>query len=511
MKISWIFLIIFIALILLINSCQKTTNDIPVMLSINPHTPTPGSTVTIVVDTSFNIGVTLAGISIDGVIVHSGNSVPLTYQWQPLEAKQYKIQGFVENIFGQKGAREVIVKVIDTTNPIIQSLSVLPQYPEENSPAYLSLVVKDPEGAPLKVEVTIGSISRVIETTERAIVVPLPSLPQGTYPLNVLISTSNIAMTATSTILSVLPKDTSSPQISLSFAKKVFIKKEPVTAKVLVQDDTQINSINVEVDGKNVYSKTFGKADSVDLALMLGTFNDSGYHSVTVISTDGRGKTSAKGDYFAVGTGPADVKLKVSNNTPVPDELVKLEAITNELSVKKVSFSVDSTSLTPAASFTAFWKATLPPTHTLSVFLETDDGRVGLDAVQVYVADYEPPKIDSFSIGPHSLKEGAITIINRGYYTIKLSVSDSSGLPSTPSINIAFSPTPLLPPYTPPPTGYLVPLVLSSMTPDTKKAEYIGAEDLTKLATGTYYVVPLGIIDIYNNPVKIKQFEIVLK
>lgn len=208
------------------------------MLSINPHTPTPGSTVTIVVDTSFNIGVTLAGISIDGVIVDSGNSVPLTYQWQPLEAKQYKIQGFVENIFGQKGAREVIVKVIDTTNPIIQSLSVLPQYPEENSPAYLSLVVKDPEGAPLKVEVTIGSISRVIETTERAIVVPLPSLPQGTYPLNVLISTSNIAMTATSTILSVLPKDTSSPQISLSFAKKVFIKKEPVTTKVLVQDDT---------------------------------------------------------------------------------------------------------------------------------------------------------------------------------------------------------------------------------------------------------------------------------
>lgn len=509
LKRSWIFLVFFSALILLVNSCQKPADHIPVTLSIDPPTPTPNSTVTIVVDTSLNIGVTLASIAIDGVSVYSGNTVPLTYQWKPLEAKQYRIQGFIENIFGQKGVKETIVKVIDTTEPIIQSLSVLPAYPEENSPAYLSLVVKDPEGAPLKVEVMVGSTLRVVETNERAIVVPLPSLPQGTYPVSVSVSTSSIAAAATSTTLTVLPKDTFAPQIDLNFIKKVFMKKEPVVAKLKAQDDTEVNSIAVEVDGKSVYERTFRTTNSVDLALMLGNFNENGYHSVTVTAIDGRGKISIKGDVFAVGTGPADVKLKVSNTTPVPGEPVKLEAVTSEINVKRVAFYVDSTQLTPVASFTAFWNATLPPTRTLSVFLETDDGRVGLDAVRIYVADYEPPKIDSFTIGPHTLSDGVP--IDRDYYTIKLSVSDNSGLPGSPVINIAFSTKPLLPPSYTPFDPVIVPLVLKNMTPDAKRAEYIGAVDLISYENDTYYVIPMGIVDIHANQLRFQQFRIALK
>lgn len=509
LKKGWIFLIFFSVLILLVNSCQKPPNNIPVTLSIDPPTPTPNSTVTIVVDTSLNIGVTLASIAIDGINVYSGNTVPLTYQWKPLEAKQYRIQGFVENIFGQKGVQEAIVKVIDTTEPIIQSLSLFPAYPEENSPAYLSLVVKDPEGAPLKVEVMVGTTLRVVETNERSIVVSLPSLPQGTYPVSVSVSTSSIAVAATSTTLTVLPKDTSAPQMSLNFVKDVFMKKEPVVAKLEAQDDTEISSITVEVDGKNVYAKTFKSTNSVELILPLGSFNESGYHLVTVTAIDGRGKTSIKDDVFAVGTGPADVKLTVSNTTPVPGEPVKLEAVTSEINVKKVTFYVDSTQLTPAANFTAFWNATLPSTRTLAVFLETDDGRVGFDAVQIYVADYEPPKIESLSIGPHTLRDGIQ--IDRDYYTIKLSVSDNSGLPSSSSINVVFSTKPLLPPSYAPFDPIVVPLVLKNMTPDTKRAEYIGAVDLTLYATGTYYVIPSGIVDIHNNQVQIQQFKIVLK
>lgn len=511
MKRSWIFLVFFSALILLVNSCQKPSNDIPVTLSIDPPTPTPNSTVTIVVDTSLSMGVTLASIAIDGINVYSGNTVPLTYQWKPLEAKQYRIRGFVENIFGQRGVKEAIVKVIDVTAPIIQSLSVFPKYPEENSPAYLSLVVKDPEGAPLKVEVMAGSTLRVVETSERMVVVPLPSLPQGTYPLNVSVSTSSIAAAATSTTLTVLPKDAAAPQIDLNLVKKVFMKKEPVVAKLRSQDDTEINSIAVEVDGKNVYTRTFGAANSVDLALTLGNFSENGYHSVTVMAIDGRGKTSVKGDVFAVGTGPADVKLKVSNTTPVPGELVKLEAVTSEINVKRVAFYVDSTQLTPAASFTAFWNATPSSTRTLSVFLETDDGRVGLDAVRIYVADREPPKIESFTIGTHTLSNEVR--IDRGYYIIKLSVSDNSGLPDTQLINIAFSTKPLLPPSYTPSDPIIVPLVLKNMTPDAKRAEYIGAENFLpdKYATDTYYVIPLGIVDVHNNQLQIQQFKIVLK
>ncbi|MBC7121867.1 MAG: hypothetical protein H5T94_01250 [Pseudothermotoga sp.] len=87
MKRLHILLPIFAAIVLLVNSCQKPSDDLVVTLAVDPPTPTPYSTVTIVLTSPLNIGVTLTSISIDGVTVCSSDTVPLQYSWFPTEAK----------------------------------------------------------------------------------------------------------------------------------------------------------------------------------------------------------------------------------------------------------------------------------------------------------------------------------------------------------------------------------------------------------------------------------------
>lgn len=74
--------IILSVLLFALVSCQQRS-DISVSLSVDPPSPTPDSTVTIQLTASFDVGITLAAISIDGKTVQSGDTLPLQYSWKP--------------------------------------------------------------------------------------------------------------------------------------------------------------------------------------------------------------------------------------------------------------------------------------------------------------------------------------------------------------------------------------------------------------------------------------------
>lgn len=493
-----ILLPIFAAIVLLVNSCQKPSDDLVVTLAVDPPTPTPYSTVTIVLTSPLNIGVTLTSISIDGVTVCSSDTVPLQYTWFPTEAKSYVVEGYVRNIFGQEGRTQHVVNVLDNTPPIIKSLRVVPGFPEEDSTNYLSIEVEEKESRIVKTAVTVGNETRSVQTTVQPIVIELPRLSQGEYPINAVISSSDFARASTSTVITIYSVDNSEPTLELSFVKNVFSVGENVVLNVKARDDTELRSVIVELDGVEKFKKEFSKTRSIEIPVSLGEFNAPNLHSVVVSVRDGRNKLSIAGSVFAVGTGQASVELKISSTNPSPGELVELRVSTNEYNVKRIFFSVDGNVVSDGRADKYYWIAS-SGRHILSVMIETEDGRVGLDAIQIDVQDDRPPRIDSFMIGDARLRTDAYTVISPGYYGVRMSISDDTAVKrnNTIMVLISSSPFPAINPV-----GQVV-LVQESVSDDLKRADYVGAISLTN---GRFYLIPTGVSDIYENTLQNLSF-----
>ncbi len=493
-----ILLLVFIAIFLLVNSCQRPSNDLAVTLAVDPPTPTLNSTVTIALTSSLNMGVTLASISIDGVTVCSGDTVPLQYTWFPIEARSYVVEGYVKNIFGQEGRTQHVVNVLDNTPPVIKSLRVVPDFPESNSPAYLSIEVEEKESSILRANVTVANQTRSVQTIDQPIVVELPMLPAGQYPINVVVSSSDFAKASNSTVITIHQVDDSEPALELSFAKNIFSIGENVVLNVKARDDTELRSVVVELDGVEKFKKEFSKTRSVEIPVSLGEFNAPNLHSVVVSVRDGRNKLSIAGTVFAVGTGPASVELNISSTNPSPGELVELRASTNEYNVKRIAFTIDGNVISDGNSDKYYWIAS-PGRHILSVMIETEDGRVGLDAMQIDVQDDRPPKIDSFVIGNVRLKSDEYTVISPGYYGVRMSISDDTSVKRSNTITVLISSSPF-PAINP--VGQAI-LVQESVSDDLKRAEYVGAISLTN---GRFYLIPTGVSDIYENTLQNLSF-----
>ncbi|MFN4190136.1 MAG: hypothetical protein ACK4E2_03990, partial [Pseudothermotoga sp.] len=458
---------------ILILSCQQK-QSISVSLSVDPYIPTPNSTVTVQLSASFDVGITLAKISIDGQTVKNGDTVPLQYVWTPTKAKTYILEGYVENIFGQKVYDQRIIKVEDKTAPQIKQISFLPSFPEENSKAYLSVVAEDLESDVIKVVAKIANKSVEVQTIDKPIILELPELDQGEYPLNIVVSTSDSAKTATSTILNVHPVDTSPPTVGMSFQKDLFSKEENVILNLRIEDDTQVASVQIERDGVQLYTKNFEKTTSTRLSVNLGKY-DQGYHSVNVMAKDIRGKSVVKSGVFPVGMGRATAKLIIDNSNPSPGDPVKLSVQTDETNVKRITFYVDDLKISEGTAFDYFWKA-VSGRHLLSVFLETLDGRVGTDAIQIDVQDNMPPRIESFIIGSAELKTDRFTSIFAGYYGIRLTIRDDTAVKQggTVTLIVSSQPFPMLNPV-----GTII-LVQESLSDDLKQASYVGATSFTQ-------------------------------
>lgn len=497
------YLMFFVAMILLISliSCQQR-QKMSVSLSVDPSTLTPDSTATVQLSASFDVGITMAKIIIDGQTVKNGDTLLLEYLWKPTQAKTYILEGYVENIFGQQGYDQRIIKVVDKTAPVIQKVDLVPAFPEARSTAYLSVLAEDFESEVIKVVAKIGSQSVEAQTIDRPIVLQLPELEEGDYPLNVIVSTSDFAKSSTSTVLHVYPVDTNAPTIEMGFEKSFFSPKENVALNIQVEDDTEISSLTIECDGTESYSKTFAKTSSAGLSVNLGTF-DYGYHSVTVLAKDLRGKTTVKSDVFAVGMGPADVKLSISNPNPSPADLVELSVQTNETLVKQITFYVDGTVISQGTAFSCCWKA-VSGRHVLSVLLETTDDRVGKDCVQIDVQDNKPPKIESFKIGPVELKTDVYESISAGYYGVRLTISDDTAVKQGNTVTVIVS-SKEFPQINP--VGTII-LVQESVSDDLKGASYVGAISLTQ---GRFYLIPTGVSDIYENLIQNLQFLLEVK
>lgn len=494
--------IILSVLLFALVSCQQRS-DISISLSVDPPSPTPDSTVTIQLTASFDVGITLAAISIDGKTVQSGDTLPLQYSWNPSEAKDYIVEGYIENIFGQKKTKQTSITVIDKTAPIIGQIRVIPTFPEVDSTIYLSIVAQDPESKILKAVAKVGSESRQIQTIDNPIIVELPSLSQeGEYPLDIVISSGDFAKVATSTTLTVYPNDLSPPTIDMNFQKSSFSTEENVVLNMTIEDDTEISSVSVECDGTEKYVKNFTKTKSASLSVNLGKF-DAGFHSALVTAKDIRGKSTVSGGVFAVGMGPADVKLQIDNSNPSPADLVELGVQTNETLVKQITFYVDGTIISQGTAFSCCWKA-VSGRHVLSVSLETTDGRIGTDCIQIDVQDNKPPKINSFEIGSTQLKTNDFVSFSAGYYGIKLTISDDTAVKQGGTITVIVSSGPF-PNINP--VGTII-LVQESVSDDLKQASYVGAASFTQ---GRFYLMPNGIADIYENQLGNLYFPVEVK
>ncbi|MFN3282637.1 MAG: Ig-like domain-containing protein [Pseudothermotoga sp.] len=492
------YFILLVTVTILIVSCQQK-QSIGVSLSVDPPTPTPNSTVTVQLSASFDVGITLAKISIDGQTVKNGDTVPLEYLWTPTKAKTYVLEGYVENIFGQKVYDQRIIKVEDKTAPQIKQISILPSFPEEKSKNYLSIVAEDPESDVIKVVAKIQNESVEVQTIDKPIILELPELDQGEYPLSIVVSTSDSAKTATSTTLNIHPVDMRPPTVEMSFQKEFFSNEENVILNLKIEDDTQIDSVFVECDGTQLYSKNFERTTSINLSVNLGKF-DQGYHSVNVIAKDIRGKSMSESGVFAVGIGPAYAKLIMDNSNPSPGDLVKLEVQTDETNVKQITFYVDSTIVSQGTAFSYFWKA-VSGRHLLSVFIETTDGRIGTDCIQIDVQDNMAPRIESFRIGSTELKTDQFSIISAGYYGVRLTIKDDTAVKQGGTITIIVSsaPFPMINPV-----GTII-LVQESLSDDLKGASYVGATSFTQ---GRFYLIPNGVTDIYENQLSNLSFPI---
>ncbi len=494
------YFILLVTVSILIVSCQqKQSKSISVSLSVDPSAPTPSSTVTVQLLASFDVGITLAKINIDGQTVKNGDSLPLQYLWTPTKAKTYILEGYVENIFGQKASDQRIIKISDQTPPEIKKISVLPSFPEENSDFYLSVEAQDSESDVIKVSAKVADRSVEVQTIDRPIILKLSDLAQGEYPLNIVVSTSDIAKTSTSTVLHIHPLDTSPPTVELSFQKDFFSKEENVILNLRIEDDTQVASVQIECDGVQVYTKNFEKTTSTSLSVNLGKY-DQGYHSVNVMAKDIRGKSVVKSGVFPVGMGRATAKLIIDNQNPSPADLVKLSVQTDETNVKRITFYVDDLKISEGTAFDCFWKA-VSGRHLLSVFLETLDGRVGTDAIQIDVQDNRPPRIESFTIGSAELKTDRFTSIFAGYYGIRLTIRDDTAVKQGGTITIILSsqPFPRLNPV-----GTII-LVQESLSDDLKSASYVGATSFTQ---GRFYLIPNGVTDIYENQLNNLSFPV---
>lgn len=483
---------------ILILSCQQK-QSISVSLSVDPYIPTPNSTVTIQLSASFDVGITLAKISIDGQTVKNGDTVPLQYVWTPTKAKTYILEGYVENIFGQKVYDQRIIKVEDKTAPQIKQISFLPSFPEENSKAYLSVVAEDLESDVIKVVAKIANKSVEVQTIDKPIILELPELDQGEYPLNIVVSTSDSAKTATSTILNVHPVDMRPPTVGMSFQKEFFSSEENVILNLEIEDDTQIASVFVECDGTQLYSKSFEKTTSTNLSINLGKF-DQGYHSVNVMAKDIRGKWTVKSGVFPVGMGSAYAKLIIDNSNPSPGDLVRLGVQTDETNVKQITFYVDGAIVSQGAAFSYYWKA-VSGRHLLSVSVETTDGRIGTDCIQIDVQDKMAPSIESFRIGSTQLKTDQFSIISSGYYGVRLTIKDDTAVKQGGTITVIVSSEPF-PRINP--VGTII-LVQESLSDDLKQASYVGATSFTQ---GRFYLIPNGVTDIYENQLSNLSFLI---
>lgn len=483
------YLILFILVSILIISCQQR-QTISVSLSVDPSTPTPDSTVTVQLSASFDVGITLTKISIDGQTVQNGDSVPLQYFWRPTKAKTYILEGYVENIFGQKAYDQRIIKVSDQTAPKIQQIAVVPTFPEANSKVYLSVLAEDSESDVIKVVAKVADKSIEVQTIDRPIILELPELIEGEYPLSMVVSTSDFAKSATSTTLYIYPVDTSAPTVEMSFEKSSFSTQENVVLNLQIKDDTQIASVSIECDGTESYSKNFAKTSSANLSVNLGKFNQ-GYHSVTVTAKDIRGKSTVSSSTFGVGMGPADAKLIIDNSNPSPADLIELRLQTNETLVKQITFYVDGVIISQGTAFSCCWKA-VSGRHVLSVSVETEDGRIGTDCIQIDVQDNMPPKVESFRIGSTELKTDQFSSISAGYYGIRLTIKDDTAVKQGGTITVIVS-SQAFPRIDPVET---IILVQESVSDDLKQASYVGAASFTQ---GRFYLIPNGITDIYEN------------
>ncbi|MGJ8453870.1 hypothetical protein ACSFC1_00990 [Pseudothermotoga sp. U03pept] len=485
---KWYFFAMLV-IVLLLFSCQQRS-DITISLSVDPSAPTPDSTVTLRLSASFDVGITLAAISVDGKTVQNGDRLPLEYQWVPTEAKEYIIEGYVENIFGQKKTTQTVVTVLDKTAPVIDQIKVLPTFPEAGSSIYLSIDAQDKESRLIKAVAKVGSLSSQVQTIDNPIVIELPALEEGEYPLSIILSTSDFAKTATSTTLTVYPVDISAPTLEISYPKKFFSVEENVILKINAQDDTELSSISVECNGTVQYETQLSKTKSTQFSVNLGKF-DPGLQAVVVTVKDVRGKSTVQGDYFAVGLGPASVRLTISNSNPSPADLVQLTAETEETLVKQISFYVDGVLMSQGTAFSYCWRA-VSGRHTLAVLLETTDGRTGVDCIQIDVQDNKPPRIVSFKVGNAQLKTDEFTSIEAGYYGVRITISDDTAVKQGGTISVIVSSNEF-PNVNPIKT---IILVQESVSDDLKEASYVGATSLTQ---GRYYLLPSGIADIYEN------------
>ncbi|MEJ5229708.1 MAG: hypothetical protein WHT65_06865 [Pseudothermotoga sp.] len=485
---KWYLLIISITILLLV-SCQQRS-DITVSVSVDPPTPTPDSTATVKLTASFDVGITLAAISVDGKTVQSSDVLPLEYVWTPTEAKDYIIEGYVENIFGQKKSTQTVVTVLDKTAPVIEQIKVVPTFPEADSAIYLAINARDAESKLIKAVAKVGSESKQVQTIDNPIIVELPKLEEGEYPLSIMLSTSDYAKTATSTVLTVYPVDRSVPTVEISFSKNSYSVEENVILNISAQDDTELSSISVECNGTAVLEKQFAKTKSVELPVNLGKF-DLGLQAVMVTVKDVRGKSTVRGGYFAVGVGPADVTLKIDNSNPSAGDLVHLKAETLETHVKQITFYVDGEIISQGTAFSCCWNA-VSGRHVLSVLLETTDGRVGIDCIQIDVQDNKPPRITSFKIGSVELKTDEFTNIQASYYGVRITIRDDTAVRQGGTISVIVSSNEF--PYINPIKTIV--LVQESVSDDLKEASYVGA---TSLSQGRFYLLPSGIADIYEN------------
>lgn len=489
--------VLFILVILsLVFSCQQRP-DVSISLAVDPPLPTTDSTVTVNLSSSLDIGITMAKISINGQTVVNGDKLPLTYSWKPSKADTYLLEGYVENIFGQNGTDQRIVKVIDQTAPDVKEIKVLPAFPEANSSIYLSVMAEDNESDVIKVVAKVANNLVEAQTIDRPIILELPQLSEGEYPLNVVVSTGDFSKTSTSTELRVYPVDSGPPSVEVNFQKSFFSTEDNVILNLQISDDTEISSVTIECDGVESYNETFTGVNSINLSVNLGKF-DVGHHSALISVKDVRGKSTIESGVFAVGIGPANIELEVSPLNPSAGDLVKLDVKTGETQIKQITFYVDNIVVLQGTSFSYSWSA-VSGRHILSAVLETNDGRIGRDAIQVDVQDIQPPKIELFRIGTTGLKTDEFTSIDAGYYGVRLTVSDDTSVKQGGTVTVIVS-ADRFPNINP--VSQII-LVQESVSDDLKQASYVGAVSLTQ---GRYYLIPSGISDIYENSIENLQF-----
>lgn len=492
-----------VCLLLLLFACQAPNSDFSISLSVDPTEPTVNSTVTLMVNASLDIGVTLANLTVDGETVCSSSTLPLTYVWKPQRAKTYLIEGHVENIFGEKIRDQRVIEVRDITPPRISALEIVPEFPEVEQKIFLSMTVEEPESDYIKVAASVNNEVVEHQFSHGPVVIEVPQIDTpGTYPLNVSVWTSETARDATLTSLKVYPVDTGAPQLDWEPVKATFSEEEDAIISINAVDDSTLRDVIVTVDGQTVHEGHVATAQINDYSVSLGALS-TGLHSVVVTVSDERSKTTVRGGTVAIGLGPVDVSLIVSNDNPDPNELISLKAETSEPLIETIRFEVDGNIICEGSSFEATWKAE-SGRHVLSVYVTTTDGKSGTDSLQIDVRDSMPPRITMFQIGTTDLKTDTFEQINSGCYGVRMEIQDDTALKQGDTILLVASsePFPSIKPV------FQIILVQESLSNDMMSASYVGAVELTQ---GRFYIIPSGVSDIYDNETKNLQYLLEVK